>query len=70
MKSNRARVRFGLVAGQQNNCDSPDSFIGLGSHGESTCGYNFSPNAAGNLGQCGANYGNKNARAMAYILVR
>ncbi|CAB4044410.1 Hypothetical predicted protein [Paramuricea clavata] len=75
--SHHTRVRLGLVANEQNDCKSPDSFIGLGAGG----GLNYlwqwcrsnshtSANAAGNLAQCGADNGNKNARAMAYILVR
>jgi hypothetical protein len=70
------RVRFGLVGNEQNNCNSPDSFVGLGADGGLDiwpwCDRNFRPsaNAAGNLGQCTTDNGNKNARAMAYILVR
>ncbi|CAB3994196.1 Hypothetical predicted protein [Paramuricea clavata] len=71
------RVRMGVMANQENDCNTPDSFVGLGGGG----GLNYqlwgwcrpshtSANAAGNLAQCNADKGNKNARAMAYILVR
>jgi hypothetical protein len=72
------RVRLGLTANQENNCKTPDSFVGLGSGGglnylKQWCASDIShtsANAAGNLAQCYADNGNKNARAMAYILVR
>jgi hypothetical protein len=71
------KVRLGIIANQENDGISPDSFVGLGAEG----GLNYadiwcssdshtSANAAGNLAQCDADNGNKNARAMAYILVR
>ncbi|CAB3989344.1 Hypothetical predicted protein, partial [Paramuricea clavata] len=77
-KSLIVKVRLGIIANKENGCASPDSFVGLGAEG----GVNYpkgwtwcrssytSANAAGNLAQCGADNGNKNARAMAYILVR
>jgi hypothetical protein len=74
--SHHTRVRLGLVANEQNHCNSPDSSIGLGAGGGLNyhwqwCGSSHtSVNAAGNLAQCHADNGNKNARAMAYILVR
>ncbi|CAB4007916.1 Hypothetical predicted protein [Paramuricea clavata] len=69
------KVRLGIVANDQNECDSPDSFVGLGAGGglnypETWCSDSYtSVNAAGNLAKCGADNGNKNARAMAYILL-
>ncbi|CAB4021034.1 Hypothetical predicted protein [Paramuricea clavata] len=71
------KVRLGIVANEQNECDTPDSFLGLGAGGDLNhlkiaCGSDShtSANAAGNIAQCSADNGNKNARAMAYILVR
>jgi hypothetical protein len=72
------KVRLGIIANQENECNTPDSFVGLGAGGglnypERFCGNkdsHTSANAAGNLAQCAADKGNKNARAMAYILVR
>ena len=67
--SHNVKVRLGLVANEFNECDHPDSFIGLGGY-DTQCFYSHAPNAAGNLAQCSPDNGNKNARAMAYILVR
>ncbi len=63
------RIRLGLVTNNENNCNTPDSFIGLGGDG-SWCHYNSAHNAAGNIGYCVADNGYKNAKAMGYILVR
>jgi hypothetical protein len=71
------KVRLGIIANQQNHCGSPDSYVGLGAEG----GMNYpstwcqlqpdkSVNSAGNLAQCFPDNGNKNTKAMAYILVR
>ncbi|CAB4026477.1 Hypothetical predicted protein [Paramuricea clavata] len=70
------KVRLGIIANNENDCVTADSFVGLGAGGglnypRSWCrSSHTSANAAGNLAQCGADNGNKNARAMAYILVR
>ena len=68
--SSYSRVRVGVIGNQENDCNSPDSFIGLGGHGIPWCAYSRPANAAGNRAQCDPDNGNKNARAMAYILVR
>ena len=60
----RPRVRLGLIANNQNDCNSPDSFIGLGAH------WNWGGNAAGNIGTHFPDNGNKNLKVMGYILVR
>ncbi|CAB3979793.1 Hypothetical predicted protein [Paramuricea clavata] len=72
------KVRLGIIANQQNDCSTPDSYVGLGAEG----GWNYpvdsnwcqppdkSLNSAGNLAQCSPDNGNKNTKAMAYILVR
>ena len=57
-----AKVRIGLVANEQNNCHSPDSFIGLG-----TGPYGH---VAGNYARYSPDNGNKDLKAMGYILVR
>ncbi|CAB4029450.1 Hypothetical predicted protein, partial [Paramuricea clavata] len=68
------RVRLGFVANQENDCKTPDSYVGLGAGGsyrKQWCGFpHTSANVAGNLARCNADNGNKNVRAMAYILVR
>ena len=67
-----AKVRVGIIANEQNNCDSPDSFVGLGTGGldRYSCARFTKTNAAGNVAQCHPDNGNWNARAMGYILVR
>ena len=62
-----ARVRLGIFSNQQNDCNSPDSFIGLGG------GYRSGNvrNPAGNGAICCLpDNGVKNLRGMGYILVR
>ena len=65
--NSHAKVRLGLIANEQNNCVSPDSFIGLGG------GYPEENviNPAGNGATCCSSInGEKNLRGMGYILVR
>ena len=68
-----ARVRFGILANQENDCNSPDSFLGLGAD-EQVELWGFSGptrNAAGNVVSCCyPDSGIKNTKAMGYILVR
>ena len=70
--SDHTGVRLGLVANEQNDCRSPDSFIGLGAYSGlvAHCDYSLYGNTAGNGALCGADNGNKNAKAMGYIFVR
>ncbi|XP_028416386.1 uncharacterized skeletal organic matrix protein 5-like isoform X2 [Dendronephthya gigantea] len=70
-----ARIRLGIAGNEQNDCKTPDSFMGLGgeggtSYGISWCGSSLSLNTAGNLAQCTPDNGTKNLKAMGYILVR
>ena len=63
--SEYSRVRLGLIANNQNDCKTtPGSFIGLGTH------WNKGTNAAGNAASHTADKGEKNLKAMGYILVR
>ena len=70
------KIRLGLVGNDDNECHSTNSFVGLGAEGGmnypfSWCSTSYtSANAAGNLAQCSPDNGNKNIRAMGYILVR
>ncbi|XP_028416949.1 uncharacterized protein LOC114541161 [Dendronephthya gigantea] len=66
------KVRLGIIANQENNCRSPDSSIGLGSNERPyVCGKYLSPyNTAGNVASCSSDNGDKNLKAMGYILVR
>ena len=59
-----ARVRLGLIANEQNNCKTPDTFIGLGAY----C--HWAVNAAGNVATNSADRGKKILKVMGYILVR
>ena len=59
------RVRLGLIANNQNDCKSPDSFIGLGAP------RSWDRNAAGNAARhLSPDNGEKNLKVMGYILVR
>ena len=59
-----SRVRLGLIANDQKNCKTPESFIGLGAHRYKK------ENAAGNIGFNSPHNGDKNLKVMGYILVR
>ena len=62
------RVRIGIFSNQENNCDSPDSRIGIGAAGNH-CGQN-NANSVGNEARCGPDNGDKSIRAMGYVLVQ
>ncbi|XP_028408147.1 proprotein convertase subtilisin/kexin type 4-like [Dendronephthya gigantea] len=66
------RVRLGLIANQQRHCGSPDSFIGLGGGGiQQHCSTRIATlNTAGNYAICQPDNGEKNAKAMGYLLIR
>ena len=59
-----SRVRLGLIANEQDDCESPDSFIGLGAQ------WNWRANTAGNIGIISPDNGEKSLKVMGYILVR
>ena len=60
-----SRVRLGLIANNENDCETPGSFIGLGAH------RSWDTNAAGNAAtRLSPDNGEKNLKAMGYILVR
>ena len=62
----RARVRLGVFSNQENDCNTPDSFIGLGTHFSGNVGI-----TGGNLAHCcSPDNGEKNLKVMGYILVR
>ena len=63
--SEHSRVRLGLIANNENDCETPGSFIGLGAH------WNKETNAAGNAAsRLSPDNGEKNLKVMGYILVR
>ena len=59
--SGRDYPRIGLIGNEQNDCLSPDSFLGFGCGTTNTCGNRASSNP---------DNGNKEVKAMGYILVR
>ena len=61
----RSKVRIGIVSNEQNVCNSPDSTIGFG-----TSGYPYKNNTCGNMAYYQPDNGNKNIKAMGYILVQ
>ena len=61
-------IRIGLVANDQNNCDSCDSCIGFGTS-VSGCGDDVRSTTCGNMAVC-AQLNNKNTAAFGYILVQ
>ena len=59
------RVRIGVFSNQQNDCNTPNSFIGLGTYQGSA------QNTAGNFADSNSpDNGIKNLKVMGYILVR
>ena len=64
MKRNYARARIGFLANQENNCETPDSFIGFGTS------YGNAINSAGNYGHSSSVNGYLNTKAVGYIMAR
>ena len=60
-----SKARIGYIANQENNCHTCDSRIGFG-----TGGYHDDSNTCGNQATHNPDNGNKNIRAMGYILVQ
>ena len=60
-----SKARIGYIANQENNCHTCDSRIGFG-----TGGYHDDSNTCGNQATHDPDNGNKNIRAMGYILVQ
>ncbi|MCY1011413.1 fibrinogen-like YCDxxxxGGGW domain-containing protein [Nannocystis pusilla] len=61
------RTRIGIVSNQEANCDSPDSYIGIGGDG-GQC--NVSGYSVGDLASCGGDNGDKNLAAFGAVFVR
>ena len=74
-KSGWVRTRVGLIGNEQNDCKTPDSYLGFGG---SAYHYYCEPhwrvrnvtNTCGNSATCTADKGNKEMKAMGYIFVR
>ena len=60
-----SKARIGIISNQENNCDTPDSRIGFG-----TGGYPYHDNTCGNVALHEPDNGNRNIKAMGYILVQ
>ena len=60
-----SKARIGIIANQENNCDSCDSRIGFG-----TGGVTDDSNTCGNEATHNGDNGNKHIKAMGYILVQ
>ena len=65
VRHSNAKARLGFITNEQNDCNTPDSFIGMGTHHWMNMG-----NAAGNAACCSPDNGDKNVKVMGYILVR
>ena len=61
----KIRARIGILANQEDNCESNDSRIGFG-----TAGGTDDSNTCGNLAAFGGDNGDKNIKAMGYIFVQ
>ena len=64
-KQGPARVRIGIIANQENDCNSPDSRIGIGGAGH-YCGQDNS-NSVGNTAKCSPDNGDKNIKSFGYV---
>lgn len=62
-----ARVRIGIIANQENYCDTADSFIGFGS---SYTRKKDELNSCGNMAYFNPENGARDTKAMGYIFVR
>ena len=64
-------TRIGFIANQENECISPDSFIGLGSIGTNLpCNAALSAISCGNFASCSPDNGDKSNAAFGYVLVQ
>jgi len=64
-KSINAKARIGIIANEQNDCFSCDSRIGFGTGGSPD-----NTKTCGNAACCSGDNGDKNIKAMGYILVQ
>ncbi|XP_078351565.1 uncharacterized protein LOC144636272 isoform X1 [Oculina patagonica] len=64
VRSSHSKARIGIISNDQNHCDSCNSRIGFG-----TGGIPDDSNTCGNEARYGGDNGNKNIKAMGYILV-
>ncbi|MEY3015633.1 MAG: hypothetical protein RIT45_4368 [Pseudomonadota bacterium] len=62
-------VRLGLLTNQENDCESCDSYIGVGHSGQNGCD-GQGASWAGMMASCSPDNGNKNVPAFAWVYVR
>ena len=68
-----AKVRIGIIGNQENNCHSPDSYVGFGGPPASQHNYCETGKAittCGNSAACNPDQGVKEIQAIGYIFVR
>jgi hypothetical protein len=66
-------ARIGIIGNQENDCNTPDSYLGLGGlakYKRLYCGMPKTSNTCGNSAYCSPPGGNKEIPAMGYIFVR
>ena len=66
-RSWNSKARIGIISNENNECDSPDSSIGFGF---GIAGSTYEDNTCGNEAAWNPDNGNKNIKAMGYILVQ
>ncbi|XP_065839395.1 uncharacterized protein [Oscarella lobularis] len=64
-----SRVRIGIIGNQENNCNSCDSWIGIGGFGH-LCSPHAANNTVGNFASCSADNGDRNTFSIGYVFVR
>ncbi len=65
--NNAPRTRIGIFSNQENDCNSPDSYIGIGNLGNG-CG--VAEARVGNMASCSADNGNKSLVGFGVLFVR
>ena len=67
---NELKLRIGILSNQENNCLTPESYLGFGSNMASLCNPEVKPISAGNFAACFADNGEKSLPVMGYILLQ
>jgi hypothetical protein len=69
-EQNQARIRIGILMNGENDCCTPDTFVGFGGDDRSSCSSDVAP-PAGSLGSCLGNGGTgPSVYDFGYIFVR
>jgi hypothetical protein len=63
-----ARVRIGIIGNQENDCNSPDSWVGVG--GQNSPCFGGSVPTSGNTAGCTGDNGDRHNPAFAWVFVR